>query len=440
MSKKILAVLMAVVMLFACATGCKGCTPEKEKKPSSKPSTPTESVVSIESDVSSAMTESEWEEEEEESSSHPYKWQIITTSANFRDTDAAKESITVSNTIKQYKNPDSLQITCYHLSLAYCTAYGKDLKSRTAEFKEIVEQKYFNTYFLDGTNATYLNIEVPIVAEAGATFWLHFGNYNSKNETIADYTARVRTVINDLKAKGYGDLINGIIWDEPMWNGQSNADFLAQSEVHYKVFGLRNNPVFATGEFSSIEGNLNVPGSSMGKVNPSALKYVTDVGFDSYGVDVRDSATNNPAQANRYDAWSQELNYTVKNGKDYYLGYKKLLKDRVGHDVNFWWFPTAFGWNTYSGVADEGFCSAHLEFMRDDLLKDENAGGIAIYTYPTFESHGCTGFTHRVDVKDVYGNYKHYPDDEKWESYCDLLRKTTETFNSKKYNPAKLGL
>ncbi len=438
MSKKILAVLLAVVMLFACATGCSSCSKEKDKTKKPKPSKPAESIVSVDSSTSSGMTdEEEWGDYEE--SSHPYAWQIITTSANFRDTDEAKESVTVSNTIKQYKNPDSLQITCYHLSLAYCTTYGNDLASRTAEFQEMVDQKYFNTYFLDATNATYLGIEVPIVAKAGATFWLHFGNYNSKNETIEDYTARVRTVINDLKAKGYGDLINGVIWDEPMWNKQSNADFLAQSEVHYKVFGLRNNPVFATGEFSAIEGNLSTPAEQFGKVHPDALKYVTDVGFDSYGVDVRDSATNNPSQSKHYEDWSKELNYTVKNGKDYYLGYKELLKSRVGHEVNYWWFPTAFGWNTYSGVADEAFCSAHLEFMRDDLLNDKNAGGIAIYTYPTFASHGSVGFVHRVDIKDVYGNYKHYPEDEKWESYCDLLRKTTEKFNSIKYKEITLS-
>lgn len=433
MSKKILSVLLAVMMLFAVLTGCaSGCDEKPEKKPSSSTDSVIESVPS--EDVSSGIASVE---EEESSSSHPYKWQIQTTSATFRDDPAAKVSATVSTTIKQYKNPDSVQLGCYHLSLRWCDTYGEDLDSRIREFTEIVEQKYFNTYLLDATNSEYLLLEVPIIAESGATFWLFFGNYNSTNETIEAYTERVRLVIDTLKAKGFGDLINGVMWDEPIWNGQTNEDFLKQSEVHYKVFGLRNNPVLAMGEFSDSHGNADGSDNSK-KISRAACKYITDIGYDSYSIDVRDGVVFPQDKLNQ---WSGAIGKPVTDGKSYYVAHKEYLKEYVGHDVNWWYFPCAYAYPTVQGgVADEAFCMAHLNFMVEDLLKDEFPGGVVVYTYYTHSTHKRTGLNQYIPFKDEFGNYTHYPETEKWHDYFKLLQDTCEKLNSKKANLVDLGL
>jgi len=335
------------------------------------------------------------------------------------------------------------------MSMYWCDSYGTSFEDREREFRENVEAGYFNTYFLNVNDLGkgYLLKEIEIIAKHGYTFWLAMDKFNSSSEiytfdeALEYHRSQLEMIINAITKMGYRDNLMGMIWDEPIWNGQTNKDFLAESEMFYKKFGLRTFPVFATGEFSGIEGNLETPSEMMGKVAPEALKYVTDVAFDSYGVDVRlEDKYVNGAQAGRYSAWADELGVEVKNGRDYYIGYKQLLKKRVGHDVNIWYFPTAYNWPINNGgEADEEFCIAHLKFMAEDLMKEKYQGGIALYTYYAHQDNRIS-FAQRCDIKDKRGKYTRYPEHEKWEKYCKVLRETKIKFDSTKAKTVNLGL
>ena len=291
MLKKSLALALAVMMLFALATGCK---PRKEPaESSSKPSsTIVSDVVSEEPEESSdiAVEESEpWSEPEDTvgdvSSEWDYEWELETSSAFFRDDPAALESVTISSEVKHYDNPDTLMIGSFHLSMSWTNAYGTDNASKEREFADVVAQKYFNTYLL-GTGVNLLT-QAKYVAEAGATIWLGVGNFDSTKTTIDAHIKNVKYYLDLMEANGYGDLVNGFYWDEPIWHGQTNDDFLAQTKALYQNFGLRNFPVFACGEFTNYEGNQNQIGTeadAMRKLLPAAGKYLTDVAYDSYSV------------------------------------------------------------------------------------------------------------------------------------------------------------
>ena len=443
MIKKILSVLLAALMLFAFATSCNR---KPEKDTSSKKKKPTSSQVSdVEStdDVSSStMAEVESKDESDDSSYHPYEWELKTKSAFFRDTDEAKQSVSVSSSLKVYKNPNTPGLGCFHFNTGTCEAYGTDTESKFREFTQVVEAGYFNTYLLGaGTN---LIRAAKIVAENGGTIWLSAGRFDSKSSTIEVWGENQKYYLDLLKKEGLYDLVNGYYWDEPIWHGQTNDDFLTQSEYIYKNFGLRNFPVFACGEFSGSEGNpsIGVEADQMRKLAPYACKYITDAAYDSYSVDVRDGAPN----ANKYAEWTNAVGgKPITDGKSYYVQYKNHLKELINHPVNYWYYPTAYKtylWGGLKGLqyADEDFCIAHVEFMAEDVLKEEYAGGLILYTY--YDYHGkYTGFASHCDVKDKDGNYLIYPDAEKWPNYCNTLRETTKKFNTVKVKKAiDLGL
>ncbi len=433
MLKKILAGALAAMMLLAFATGCKK---EPEKASSSKK--PTSSVESIyvpaDDDVSSeAMAQIESEPEEEETSSHPYKWTIQTKSAFFRDTDEAKESVTVSETIKQYKNPGTYMIGAYQCRMSTMTAYGSDDKSREKEFADVVKSGYFNCFQLVGDK--YFETELKYIAEAGYTFWLSMPRYNSNTMTEESYTQKVREVLERIKKVGCLDLLNGFYWDEPIWTGMSNEDFLTQTKIHYVTFGLRNFPVFATGEFSDHEGNTDnldgVTADQMKKILPSSMIYLTDVSYDSYGVDVRDNAVYSESWGKDREEYTGNV-MTVRTGKDYYRAYKEWLFKYMGHPANFYYYPCAYECNTTGGIvqtADEAYCQAHLEFMAEDLLADERGAGLFMYGFAS----GSNRHLDQVLVfEDRNGNPTMYPDTEKWYSYSASLKQIRQKFDAKK--------
>lgn len=444
MCKKILAVVLAAMMMLAFATGCK---PGENENNSSKkkPTSSTESIVSMVDDVSSstmAEVESEPEDEsygdyvsepsneQEESSSKSYKWTLQTKSAFFRDTSEAKESVTVSSGIKQYKNPGTYMIMAFQCRMGYCVSNGTDFASREKEYADVVRSNLFNTYFT--TTGQYLLTELKYIKEAGASFWLGMGSWHSEDQTIEEYTANLRYWIDLIDKEGCLDLLNGFTFDEPIWHGQSNADFLKQTEVHYKVFGLRNFPVLATGEFSGEEGNdLGIGAEDMDQMTRAGGKYVTDIAFDSYRVDVRDGAPNN----NRYQAWTELLKRPVKNGRDYYTAYKEYLLEYIGHPVNFYYYPNACLFNLVGGLngqkyADEDYCYAQLEFMAEDVLKYEYGGGLVIFNYNNNGSY--LGLRNFLDIKDENGQYIYYTDSEKWVNYTQLIKDVRKKFDSVK--------
>ncbi len=437
MVKRILSVILAALMLCAFFASC------GEKKPADASSKKTKSEqtssekietssVMASSEIKTSSVASEKQEQETETSSKK--------GVNRKPT----SSSTTSSDIKVYKAPkDTVMMGCFHLAPEWCDHYGATEELRYREFREVVNEGYFNTYLLH--LGPYLLEAVKIVAETGGTVWIGCHRYNSKNQTIEEYTQYVKEYLDLLTEHGLRDYVLGWWWDEPIWNGQSNADFLAQSEVNYKVFGLRNFPVFATGEFSDVEGNdIGVEASQMGKLVTAAAKYLTDIAYDSYGVEVRDGYTH---PKDRIENWQKKISPNIVDGKSYYTEYKKILQKHIGHDANFWYYPCAYvvplggGLNGLAYV-DEGYCKGHLEFMAEDVLKEKHPGGIILYTYYNFVAStgkDYPGFAEKMDLSDKYG-YKLYPETEKWEDYCNTLRTLTTMFNNTKTNPVDLGL
>ncbi len=426
MLKRILAVALAALTFCATLSSCGG-----EEKAASSQITALESsseIISSEQEalISSQKTssiESEIESQEEKTSSKKTALRsdyVI--------------SSTTSSEVKRYKKTDNVMLGAFHFSPRWCDSYGVDDKSRLREFREVVEQGYFNTYFLD---LNYCFIEsAKIVAESGGTFWVGFGNYNSDKNNEERYKEKVRNCIEQLEKEGLRDLFLGCIWDEPIWNDQKNEDFLTQSRINYTVFGLRNFPVFATGEFSNMEGNdIGATADEMNKITTEAAKYITDAAYDSYGVEVRDGYK---WPKDRIEKMQQKVSPNIVDGKTYYTEYKRILKEHIAHDVNFWYYPCAYTTGITGGLngivtADEDYCIGHLEFMAEDVLKEKYPGGLIIYTYYTFGDKA--GFHKRMDLMDEHGSYKFYTEFEKWEKYCDALRNMTQKFNSIKTTP-----
>ena len=343
---------------------------------------------------------------------------------------------TASSSVKVYKNKRTVQLGAYAFRLNTCNANGYYEGSQLEEYSSVINEGYFNTYFVP-SDADVLT-QVKLIAESGGTFWLHVGDFRKSKGTIQSYIEDAKFYVDLLKSQGYGEILNGFYWDEPVWRGMTNEEFFTMTKALYQTFGLRNFPVFATGEFSGLEGNeIGTDADDMNKVMTSSLTYVTDVAFDAYGVDVRDGAVPTAATLEK---WRDKISPNVNTTKDYYTEYKKKLQAHVGHPVTIWYYPCCYAAPVGTGLnnikrADEGYCLGHLEFMAEDILKEPYAGGLVLYSYS-----GDTGLAKHITIKDAKGNYKYYPDEEKWESYCAALKRICKKFNSTKSRQANIGV
>ena len=425
--KKIIAILTALFIILPLAVSC-GNNENVSSLPVSS------EVATLEESSSETSFEPKKEESKKESSTNKtssVKDESEESSSRKNavrpDDEEDTSSETESESIKIYKNNHTAQIACYNFEMKNLDALGTTDSAKEEEFADFVNQKYFNTYYISLDKYALKSAE--IIAKSGATLWLMPERFNSKNTKIENFIENVKYYVDLLTKYGYGDIINGFHWDEPVWNGQTNADFLAMTKALYQNFGLRNYPVFALGEFSDLEGNLDVNPDDMNKVETSSLVYITDVGYDSYGVDVRDGVD----YTHRLPEWQEKISPNVVDGKSYYTEYKEYLKRHVNHPVNFWYYPSAHR------SADEGFALGHLEFMAQDVLKEEYVGGIAVYTYYPYNDE--PGFLWRSDIKNEHGDYKYAnPNYEVWHEYCDALRRIRKEFDEVSIKKAKLNV
>ena len=432
MFKKILSVVFASLLTMGILAACgdKPVTSNDSSTVASVEETSSEEKEkssSSQKESSNSKTESVSSKEEEEEEKTSSKKNSVRPN-NEEETSSETES----EGIKQYKNNETVMIGCFHLSMNFCSYYGSDADAQEKEFRQICEQKYFNTYLL-GTGPNLLT-EAEIVAENGGTFWLSGGKFDSKTQSLDAMIDNFKFYIDLLNSKGYGDLLNGFYWDEPILGGVTNDDFLMQTEALYKNFGLRNFPVFGD-VFFNFEGNEDILSNTDRRLETKACKYLTDVGFDSYSTDVRDGAPNGGDK--KFSEWQRIISKDVVDGKSFYTEKRKQLMNIVGHQANFWHYPTAYVnylWGGLNGLrySDEAYCIANLEFLVEDVLNQEYPGGVILYTYANFHGEN-TGLVAHVDVKSADGSYAFYPNIEKWEKYCKLLKDTTVRFN--KINP-----
>lgn len=338
-------------------------------------------------------------------------------------------------------NPkEALGLGIYHFHPRWTKNYGDSEEKRMEEFEDVVKRGYFNSITVE---VSYLNNDEfwRIILENDCSVWLNI--YDSFYSSKASYEEWVKPFADALdileKNEERWDRFVGFHFDEPIWRGQSNGDFLFQTKSLYERYHKRIFPVFATGEFLDTEGNamqLKFDAENMKKCKPEALKYVTDIAFDSYSVDCRDEYTNGSYIDKMHTKFE-----SIVDGKSYYKTIGKYLEEFVGHPVNMWYFPTCYTTGLWRGGAvGEGFCEGHLKFMRELLKSHKHAGGLCLYTYTQFSNPREFGLQDHIVIKDEEGKLKLRPDRDKWYDYSALLLKTCTEFKRTKatlsdYNP-----
>lgn len=405
---------------------------EKQEESSSKNSSSKNNSSKKDNSNKSSSSKKEYENKVEPISSENAETSSKKTDTNTTTTSSRSESIK-----KNVKPAEALQIGAFHFNPKWTTNYGKDDASRMAEMDDVLSTGYFNT----------LQVELPYAANKefwevcvknDTSVWILLYAYfdSSEGTTIEEYIAEVDKAVSVIKSNPeWWDNFCGFAFEESVWRGQTNADFLAESEALYKKYGKRNHVVLATGEFTGVEGNelqLGVTADEMKKILPNSLKYCTDVAFDSYSVDVRDGSYNGSIIAST----ANELP-NVTDGQSYYRELTKLLVRLAGHDVNVWFYPCVYTPKLWGGGrADEDYCLAHLNFF-DKLLKEqEYQGGLMLYTYTQFSDANEIGLQSHLIVKNDAGEQLR-PLEVKWMRYSMRLAQITTEYKQTKAKLAK---
>ena len=337
----------------------------------------------------------------------------------------------------KYYNKGTVQLGAHEFRLDLCTAAGSDDESKLEEFTDVVKEGYFNTYFVS-LDAKILDVMKPI-AESGGTVWIS----TTRNVTEAN----IDSIIDDIKfyldlldKSGYKDLVNGIYWYEPLWNGTiTNSEFLNLTKAIYQKLGLRNFPTFPPHNFVGVTGNESEEEADKNNIIlPSSLKYVTDISFTSYRYDVRDGVKIPETKLNELQS---TISPKIKTTGDYYVYLQEKLHNYAGHPVNTWYYACAYDINVTVGLdglkkADEDYCVGQLEFMANDVLKSQYQGGIIIHKY--YIKNDGIGFQRHLPLKDARGRYKYYPSEEKWDNYGRALKNVKQKFDSQKAKLAKI--
>ena len=381
-----------------------------------------------------------------------------TTSKN-QSTSSQKQSSTIKPTSSQTQSSgivqdiadlDTIGIGAYHFNPAFAYNYVTEeatdwqLKNspkfdalRYEEMEDVLKAGYFNTIIMNAKNFNDVKLW-QICEKYEVTVWYHHNtHYHSEETSIDNYIKSIDSNLKTVKSnKKWWSLFAGFTFEEPFWMGkQSNNEFLAETEVLYKKYGKRLMPMFAVYEFTSYENgntNIDMDDKQILKINPKSTKYLTDIGFDSYDVDVRQGAPN----ANRYSYWQSILPNKPKivDGNSYYTEYINYLLSLVDHDVNVWFHPSASTRNIWGGinglkVADEDFCLSHLEYFREKLYEQKHGGGLILYNYKQFKE-GVQTLERLLVLNDQNGNPKMFPEIEKWPRYSQRLKEITQEFKS----------
>ena len=441
MIKKIVSVFAASVMVVLFMASCSA--DNKENSSIAASSEAAYSEVETSSIVSSEKQEISSEEsssEKEESSSLPESSRPQTSSRieiSRPTTSSRGDSVTLN-----VNAADAISIGVYHFNTSWTKNYGDSMDDRFREFEDVLKAGYFNTVIV--SSAHMLDERLWEICEKyKVSVWMSLYSYfNSKKTTIDSYIEKsidkYVSAIKDSPEKW--ELFCGFHHEENIWRGQSNADYLEVTRALYQKYGKRNFSVFATGEFTNYEGNQNqiqMDAADMQKINPAALKFTTDLSFDSYAVDVRTGAPN----GGKYIDW-QNIDPDIVDGESYYRGVTKAMLKLVEHDVNVWFFPcsyTTYLWGGVNGLkfADEAYCIAHLNFF-DILLKEQKfQGGLFLYTYTQFSKESEKGLQSHIVVEDESGKQLIQPEyTEKWEYYSSRLRELTAEYKKTKANHA----
>lgn len=429
----VVAGLIAAVFMASCSAGGAAVSSTVASSEAAYSEIETSSMTSSEKEETSSEESSS--KKEESSSSKPESSEPETSSRIeiSRPTASRGESVTLN-----VGAADALGIGVYHFNISWTKNYGNTKEDKYREFEDVLKAGYFNTVIVSGSQMLEDRLW-EICEKYKVSVWMSlYSFYNSNKTNIDSYMQnsidKYVSVVKESPAKW--ELFCGFHHEENIWRGQSNADYLEVTRALYQRYGKRNFSVFATGEFTNYEGNENqieMDAANMQKINPSALKFTTDLSFDSYAVDVRTGAPN----GNKYIDW-QDVDPSIVDGESYYRGFTKAMLKLVEHDVNVWFFPcsyTTYLWGGVNGLkfADEAYCIAHLNFF-DILLKEQKfQGGLFLYTYTQFSSESEKGLQSHLVLEDESGKQLLQPDyTQKWEYYSSRLKDLTTEYKKTK--------
>ncbi|MBQ9937648.1 MAG: hypothetical protein IJO86_04900 [Oscillospiraceae bacterium] len=406
--KKLLSLILVLLLLTACGKNLEDVSSivnaESESLVANESTTQSQSATLSNSFIVNAESESLVANESTTQS------QSATLSNTFLETSSQTES----EGVKVFKNNNCVSLGAYHLSMVFCDFYGDDFESRKKEFTEVVNSGYFNTYFLPLD--TYLMTELEIIAKAGGSAFISAGIIDTNQ--IESYVNRIKIYIDTANKMGYGDIIEGFYWDEPVsLFDMKNEALYEYTKALYKAFGKRIYPIMASGDFLLEDAHSYTfeEADAINKQHPKALSYATDIGFDYYWCDARS-----------------------EDGKEYFSHTRQILLNYIGHDANFWHWPCAYTTelsNSVDGItkANEEYCLEHLNFLASDILSLEYPGGIVLYTYyGKAHDNRYNTMQHFLEFKDKNGNYTIMPTAQKWKKYSQRLLELNNLFSSKK--------
>ncbi len=448
--KKISSILLLTVFVFAffCA-----CAP-KDVGGASSAVTESEVLLSSTVETSSVSTESEQQEDKsssskkEESSSsekEPSSSEKEPSSSLKEESSSSKGTIIVQRPGSQSNSQgvkvspaDRNSVILNYFTTSYANSYGTTRNDGYNEMEDIIAAGYVNSV----CETTLLRDMAfwKFVIKNDLTVWYDANTlFNSATKSLDDYLAYLYRTIDDY-IKPFPERwerFNGVLYNEKIRRGESNDDFISETSAVYRKYGKRTFAILATGEFSDIDGN-DGEAADMNKVKGDALKYITDVTFDSHYIDVRDGE-HNSALAEKY----KDTHPEIVDGKSYYRELTKMLVGAVGHQVNVWYLPCAYTCPIDGGLdglerADEEYCLAQLNFFYEELANCDNTGGLMLYTYgmsSSNEKKGLKGLKYYLAVEnDEEGGekYKIRPESEKWEKYSQRLKEIVNSFNTQK--------
>lgn len=434
-----LASLISVLILCSCAPkaneNVSSVIPDTEST-TSIVSTNSQTVSKVES-KSESKAESKTESKSE--SKVESKAESKVESKKEESIPAVSQTASKSESVSVIKRVDDcLEMGIYHFQPYWTTNYGDSEEDRLREFEDVIKQGYFNS-FIASPHTIDMQGMWDIVEKYDLNVWMSlYDYYQSDKQTLDEWLDYAHEGYQHvLKDKNRQKYFKGFFFDEPIWRGQSNADFLAMTEALYKKYGRRIYVVDSLAIFANWRSEAdNAPMDKVGAkfANSNAFKYVTDLGFDHYTYDVRPGAGNG----------GKISNYTAKNPEvtDAQSLYRQVTKNmlKCAGDKNVWYWPCAFTYSIYGGLngisrADEAYCLAHIDFFYQLLKEQKYQGGIHLYTYKNSTSNpNELGLASKLIVVDENGTQLLFPSKPKWQYVSAKIKNICQEYDNKKAN------
>ena len=287
------------------------------------------------------------------------------------------------------------------------------------EMKRFIDKGYSNGYCIPMNHEIgQVIMQCKLALENDDMVWVYPPSFNSNNETIDEYMQKVDASVNKLVEAGVWDAVVGFHWDEPILNRQTNEDFYAMTRALSEKYGKRIFPVFSCYEITGYRGNDEDKYGYM-QFKKFASEYITDVGFDSYGQDIRPEYAE--AMKPKVEEFAK-LFPEVTSGEAYYRFYTKKLKELMIGEPNIWYYPCAYICNTWTGdKTNEDYCIAHLEFFIKLLKEQEHPGGIHVYNWKTW-----------YDYRPALDYFLDKDCPERWDRYEKALQEACKEINNMK--------